>query len=85
MSHPTQEKAMAEPKITINGRELTEAQAMTLRVALNSFLSDLAAEGLGDDEHGKRMTEAYLQRGSEINLLMMSAPDSSSNAQGEKQ
>lgn len=31
------EKNMAEPKIVIEGTELTEAQAMTVRVALDAF------------------------------------------------
>ena len=49
-------------KININGIELTEGQAMTLRVALGNFQSYLLGEGLGQDLHGKMMTEAYLVR-----------------------
>jgi hypothetical protein len=59
-----------EAKITINGTELTKAQAMTLRVALLSFLSDLEG-GLGDDEHGRFMTKAYRETGSAIARLMV--------------
>lgn len=49
-----------EPIITINGTTLTIAQAMTVRVALGSFILSLRS-GLGTDEHGKRMTEAYME------------------------
>lgn len=47
-----------EADITINGEPLTIGQAMTIRVALEVFATDIS-EGLGDDEHGKRMTQAY--------------------------
>jgi hypothetical protein len=39
---------------------------MTLRVAIESFADSLVNEGLGDDDHGKRMTTAYLDRINEI-------------------
>ena len=55
-----------EPRITINGTTLTEAQAMTLRVAAGSFAKDLRENGLGDDEHGQQMTALYLARLHEI-------------------
>ena len=64
------ERLLIEPAITINGIELTTAQAMTLRVAIGSFAMSLRAEGLGDDEHGVRMAKAYLARASEIEALM---------------
>lgn len=48
-----------EPVITINGVTLTEGMSMTVRVALESFYSDLSFNGLGDDEHGKKMVEGY--------------------------
>lgn len=35
---------------------------MTLRAALNNFIMDLNADGLGEDAHGVYMTEAYLAR-----------------------
>ena len=59
-----------EPRITINGQELTSAQAMTIRVAVGSFASELNAEGLGDDQHGKAMTAGYLARIDEIHAAM---------------
>ena len=48
----------AEPVITINGHLLTTAQAMTVRVAVEAWAIDLRV-GLGDDEHGRKMTDTY--------------------------
>ena len=60
-----------EPDITINGRKLTPGQAMTVRVALNSFLADLQnPEALGDDDHGREMTRLYVQAINEMNAIM---------------
>lgn len=59
-----------EAAITINGHPLTTAQSMTVRVALGAFTMDLQADGLGEDEHGKFMTRAYLDRIWEINRLL---------------
>jgi len=59
-----------EPAITINGHALTTAQAMTVRVALGSFLWDLKTHGLGDDEHGRHMTEGYQRALVEVIRLM---------------
>jgi hypothetical protein len=50
-----------EPHIVINGYTLAKGEAMTVRVALESFAMDMEVDGLGDDEHGKRMSEAYLK------------------------
>jgi hypothetical protein len=58
---------MSEPDITINGYKLTEAQAMTLRVALGSFamsLSDL--DSLGTDATGRGICRGYKARIKEI-------------------
>lgn len=55
-----------EPAITINRIALTDAQAMTVRVAVENFAIDLATHGLGDDGHGRTMTNAYLARIAEI-------------------
>lgn len=59
-----------EALITINGTTLTSAQSGTLRSALESFDADLADEGLGDDEHGIKMVEAYRARIAEIRLVL---------------
>ena len=59
-----------EPSIFINGVKLFEGQAMTLRVAVEVFISDLKENGLGDDPHGVAMRENYLARLREIRDLM---------------
>lgn len=54
--------ANREPVITINGELLHSADAMTIRVAVESFSMDLSEEGhLGTDEHGEAMRKLYLQ------------------------
>jgi hypothetical protein len=47
-----------------------EGQSMTVRVAITSFAADLLENGLGDDDHGKKMTAAYLERIGELNALL---------------
>lgn len=59
-----------ESSVTINGHKLSQAQSMTLRVAVGAFIMSLQTEGLGDDPHGKIMTDAYLDRLAEICALM---------------
>ncbi len=61
-----------EAKVTINGKELTQGQVMTLRVACNSFSSDLAENSLGDDDHGKTMTKLYKERLKELLIMLCS-------------
>jgi len=61
---------MDEPIITINGHRLHTGQAMTVRVALESFAIDLQRDGLGDDEHGRRLTQHYLAAIEAINAMM---------------
>ena len=60
-----------EPRITINGTELTAGQSMTVRVAISSFIINMQSDGLGDDEHGKIMTAAYLERAREVEGLLV--------------
>lgn len=60
-----------EADIIINGVKLTDAQAMTLRVAIGGWLMDLQnPDHLGTDEHGRFMTAAYRLRASEIQDLI---------------
>jgi hypothetical protein len=59
-----------EPAVTINGTPLTEAQAMTIRVALGAFAMNLESNGLGDDYHGAAMTTGYLAAIRHIVALM---------------
>jgi len=61
---------MSEPIIIINGVKLTPAQAMTVRVSINNFVFDLQDSTLGEDEHGKAMSAAYLERVGEINGII---------------
>ena len=63
---------MMEPQIIINGTPLTSAQAMMVRVAIETFSVDLIINGLGDDEHGNAMVKLYLQRIEEVRPLMCS-------------
>ncbi len=64
---------MAEPIITLNGRLLTQGESMTIRVALQSLYMTLE-DGLGDDEHGKAMTEGYRACIRNINQIIMGGP-----------
>jgi hypothetical protein len=59
-----------EPTITINGQLCTPAEAMTLRVALQSFLMVMSENGCGSDSHGRLMTLSYLRSGQSINEKM---------------
>lgn len=49
-----------EPQIAINGLALTTAEAMTVRVAIESLATSLMTDGLGDDEAGIAMVAGYL-------------------------
>ena len=74
----------AEPEITINGQRLSEGQALTLRVALQNFLSDLREpNALGSDLLGQQIAQNYRNRGGEINRIMSSVPGSE-DGRGEK-
>ena len=55
-----------EATITINEFGLTNAQAMTVRVALEVYAISLREDGLGDNDLGRQMTRTYLDRISEI-------------------
>jgi hypothetical protein len=66
---------MSEPTVTINGTTLTSQQAMTVRVAVESFSSALKENGCGDDEHGKLMSKAYWDAIRELRLLMYGDAD----------
>lgn len=61
---------MNEPKIIINGKELSNAQAATIRCAVENFAFDLKTNGLGDDEHGKEMARLYMRSIEAIRELM---------------
>ncbi|RKD68950.1 hypothetical protein [Rhizobium sp. WW_1] len=61
-----------EASVTINGKQLSSAQAMTLRVAVMNFFSEMTGDPhvLGDDEHGVTMTRLYKEHCAEIIALM---------------
>lgn len=60
-----------ESKITIDGKVLTNAQAMTLRVAMCSWVSELSGRSLGEDSHGKFMQQSYLRTGKEVRDMLI--------------
>lgn len=63
-----------EADIVINGHKLTNSQAMTLRVAISLFVSEMSEpKALGDDEHGRFMTKAYFENVKEIEGLIFLA------------
>lgn len=59
-----------EPAITINDIVLSLGQAITIRVAIENFSSDLLENGIGEDEMGKKMVAEYINRIEEIRDLM---------------
>jgi hypothetical protein len=64
-----------EPRITINGVTLTDADAMTIRVALETLAIDLGSSenGLGNDDHGRAMRSGYLAAIDRIRAAMFGA------------
>lgn len=62
--------AKQEAKIFINGTELTEAQSMALRCAIEGFDRDLSFNGLGDDELGLSICKGYRDRIVEIRSVL---------------
>lgn len=59
-----------EPLITIWGKELSITQSITIRVAIESFASDLQENDLGDDDHGKKMVESYMKNINELRSII---------------
>jgi hypothetical protein len=59
-----------EPEIIINGITLSEAESMTVRVAVQNFAISLEKSGLGEDRHGQVMTQAYMANIDRINDFM---------------
>jgi hypothetical protein len=58
---------MNEPVITINGEQLTGAQAMSVRVAITNFHAETAhPHAIGTDEHSLKMCTLYHLRLSEV-------------------
>lgn len=63
-------KEWIEPEIIIENVRCTAGQAMTIRVALETFAMTLVEDGLGEDESGKAICAGYLRNIEEIRLLM---------------
>lgn len=55
-----------EASIIINGKELTVGQSMAVRVALNSFISSLKEEGIGNDQIGINLTKGYINNSGNV-------------------
>jgi hypothetical protein len=61
-----------EAAITINGARLTEAESMTVRVAIDT-LANVLAEGLaGEDNEGAALAARYMDPLSRIQALLES-------------
>jgi hypothetical protein len=75
---------MSEPTITINGGVLSEGQAMTVRVALETFALSLFHEGLGQDATGTAICRGYLARIEEIRGMMFRVAERGPVRDGEK-
>lgn len=61
---------MEEAEIIVDGKKLTVGESMAVRVAICSFLEDLKANGLGDDEMGKSITKGYIDNCNQILFKM---------------
>jgi hypothetical protein len=59
-----------EAEITISGVKLTDAESMTIRVAIDT-LANVLAEGL-DDSESRALTERYMSSLSRIQALLES-------------
>jgi hypothetical protein len=58
-----------EAEITINGAKLTDAESMTVRVAIDT-LANVLAEGLGLETDGIALTDQYMTSLSRIQNLL---------------
>jgi len=66
---------MNEPDITINGVKLTQGQAMTIRVALQTYAIDMSQpDALGSDATGRSIAKGYLRNISSINDIIALTP-----------
>jgi len=72
-----------EPEIIINGNKLSEGQAMTIRVAIESFAFRLE-DGLGNDETGKQIAKNYKDRINEIRNMIFNLVEKEATIFGYK-
>jgi hypothetical protein len=68
---------MNEPAITVNGKSLTEAQAMAVRVAVTDLQSRMSEkDALGSDSVGEGIRRGYQERAGEVVRIMLTPPPS---------
>ena len=60
-----------EAEITINGTKLSDAESMTVRVAIDT-LANVLAEELGADADGQMLAERYMDSLAKIQALLES-------------
>jgi hypothetical protein len=60
-----------EAEITINGVRLSDAESMTVRVAIDT-LANVLAEGLGLENDGTALTDRYMESLSRIQTVLES-------------
>jgi hypothetical protein len=61
-----------EANVVVNGQKLSFGQAMALRVAASSFLTEMNQPGaLGSDDAGRAIAKGYGERLSEVVRLML--------------
>jgi hypothetical protein len=60
-----------EAEITINGVKLSDAESMTVRVAIDT-LANVLAEGLGFENDGVALSDRYIASLSRIQTLLES-------------
>jgi len=67
------ETGTTEADITVEGVRLSFGQSLALRVAATDFFNQMSDSVIacGEDEHGRRMTQAYRTRLSEVLRLMV--------------
>ncbi|HUR93069.1 MAG TPA: hypothetical protein VMY76_00705 [Gemmatimonadales bacterium] len=64
-----------EPKITINGVQLTGAQAMTVRVAVTSLMLEMRQpDALGAGDVNRGIANGYRDRATEVLAIMQRPP-----------
>ena len=64
---------MDEPIIVVNGVTLTREQAMAVRVAVSTMLSEMyGPDALGDDDVGRDIAKGYKNSLTEVERLMLS-------------
>ena len=60
-----------EAEITINGTKLSDAESMTIRVAVDT-LANVLAEELGADPEGQQLADRYMDSLTKIQALLES-------------